>query len=300
MGSVKVNKKHKDRLFCLIFGDEKYKQNTLALYNALNNTTYDDVSALELTTIEDVLYIGMKNDLSFIIEDTLNLYEQQSTYNPNMPLRGLLYFSKLYDKYLTINKCNIYGKTLIKIPTPNYVVLYNGKKEVESAVTKLKLSDAFIKKVSNSEFEWTATMYNLNHADNSELLKKCRPLYEYTCFIRKIQVYSKTEELYNAVNQAVEECIQENILKEFLLAHKAEVIDVTITEFNQEVYEKGIREEGIQEGIQQGIQQGLEQGLKVLVQALSQSIADNEKLYQIVIQNEEYKDKTREQVLKYL
>ena len=252
MSTIKVNKKHKDRLFCLIFGDEKYKHNTLSLYNALSNTNYEDINALELTTIEDVLYIGMKNDLSFIIEDILTLYEQQSTYNPNMPLRGLLYFSKLYDKYLTVHQCNIYGKHLIKLPTPNYVVLYNGRKEIDSAITKLKLSDAFITKVPNGEFEWTATMYNLNHPDNQDLLQKCRPLYEYTYLIRKIQLYSKTKSLYDAVNQAVEECIQENILKDFLLAHKAEVIDMTLTEFNQEIYEKGILEDGIQLGVQQG------------------------------------------------
>ena len=170
--------------------------------------------------------------------------------------------------------------------------MYNGKKELDFAITKLKLSDAFVKAVPKGEFEWTATMYNLNHKENQGLLEHCRPLYEYTCLIRKIQVYSETKDLYEAVNQAVEECIQEDILKEFLLAYKAEVIDVTITEFNQEVYENGIREEGIQ--------QGLEQGLKVLVQALAHSITDTEKLYQIVIQSEEYKDRTREQVLKYL
>ena len=95
--------------------------------------------------------------------------------------------SKLYDKYLTVHQCNIYGKHLIKLPTPNYVVLYNGRKEIDSAITKLKLSDAFITKVPNGEFEWTATMYNLNHPDNQDLLQKCRPLYEYTYLIRKIQ-----------------------------------------------------------------------------------------------------------------
>ena len=119
MEQIKINPQHKDRLFRLIFGNEKYKENTLALYNALNNTTYENVEDLELTTIEDVIYIGMKNDLSFLIGDYMNLYEQQSTYNPNMPLRGFLYFSKLYDKYLSINQCNIYGRKLVKIPTPN-------------------------------------------------------------------------------------------------------------------------------------------------------------------------------------
>ena len=77
MNFTKVNRAYKDRLFCLLFGDEKYKENTLSLYNALNNTSYTDIDALEITTIEDVLYIGIKNDVSFIIADTMSLYEKE-------------------------------------------------------------------------------------------------------------------------------------------------------------------------------------------------------------------------------
>lgn len=300
MEQVKVNLKHKDRLFRLIFGNEKYKENTLALYNALNNTSYENAEELELTTIEDVIYIGMKNDLSFLIEDCMNLYEQQSTYNPNMPLRGFLYFSKLYDKYLSIHQCNIYGKKLIRIPTPKYVVFYNGSEAREVAVEKLKLSHAFLTEVSEGEFEWTATMYNLNHGENQNLLQKCRPLYEYTYFIKKIQTYQSKYELWEAVNKAVDECIQENILKTFLLTHKAEVIDVTITEFNQEVYEKSIWEQGLEQGLAQGLEQGLEQGLQALVQSLSLFISDTDALYQAVTQNKNYKNISKEHILKYL
>ncbi len=300
MEYVRVNLQHKDRLFRLIFGNEKYKDNTLALYNALNNTSYENAEELELTTIDDVIYIGMKNDLSFMIEDCMNLYEQQSTYNPNMPLRGFLYFSKLYDKYLSINQCNIYGKKLIRIPTPKYVVFYNGSETRELAIEKLKLSDAFLTNTSKGEFEWTATVYNLNHCNNQELLKKCRPLYEYTYFIKKIQIYRQRLELLEAVNRAVNECIQENILKTFLLTHKAEVIDVTITEFNQEVYEKSIWEEGLEQGLERGLEQGLECGLEALVKSLSVWISDTEALYQAVIKNENYKNISKEHMLKYL
>ena len=123
---TQINRQHKDRIFRLLFADEKNKANTLALYNALNNSSYTDVDELEITTLEDALYIKMKNDLSFVIADRMNLYEQQSTYNPNMPLRGFLYFASLYEKYLKTNEFSILLKKHIKIPTPKYVVFYNG------------------------------------------------------------------------------------------------------------------------------------------------------------------------------
>ncbi len=204
MSFEKVNRKYKDRLFCLLFGDEKYKENTLSLYNALNNTSYTDIDALEITTIEDVLYMGMKNDVSFIIADTMSLYEQQSTLNYNMPLRGFLYFAKLYEKCLVQQKANIYKKKLVKIPAPRYIVFYNGKENVESPITKLKLSDAFIGQIPKGEFEWTATMYNLKHSAINPLLQKCRPLYEYTYLVQKVQEYSEKYTLYEAINRAVE------------------------------------------------------------------------------------------------
>ena len=123
---TKVNKRYKDRLFRLLFGNEKYKENTLALYNALNGTSYSNVDDLTIYTIDDVIYIDMKNDVAFILDSELNIWEQQSTHNPNMPLRGLMYFGKLYDKYITDVHKNVYRKKLVEIPTPKYVVFYNG------------------------------------------------------------------------------------------------------------------------------------------------------------------------------
>ena len=112
--SLKINSKYKDRLFCLIFGDETKKQNIISLYNALNGTDYSDDEDIKVTTIDDALYINMKNDVSFIIDSYMSMFEQQSTKNPNMPLRGLMYFGNLYDSYIESNGLNIYGKKLIK------------------------------------------------------------------------------------------------------------------------------------------------------------------------------------------
>ena len=97
---VKINREHKDRLFRLIFGSEGNKRNLLELYNALNDTSYSELDDLEITTIEDVIYMGMKNDVSLLIHSRMALYEHQSTYNPNMPIRGMMYAAKLYNKHI--------------------------------------------------------------------------------------------------------------------------------------------------------------------------------------------------------
>lgn len=143
MEGIMVNRKYKDRLFCLLFGNEEYKENILSLYNALCGTSHTNMDDIQIYTIDDVIYIKMKNDVSILLESFLYLWEQQSTYNPNMPIRGLMYFSKMYDRYIMENQLNIYGKTLIKLPTPRYTVLYNGTEELPGQM-KLKLSESFI------------------------------------------------------------------------------------------------------------------------------------------------------------
>ena len=120
-----VNKKYKDRLFCLLFGNGEYKDNVLSLYNALCHTSHTNTEDIQIYTIDDVIYIKMKNDVSILLDSFLYLWEQQSTFNPNMPIRGFMYFGKMYDRYITENSLNIYGKMLIKLPTPRYTVLYN-------------------------------------------------------------------------------------------------------------------------------------------------------------------------------
>lgn len=105
---VFVQKKYRDALFRRIFNE---KSVLLELYNALNQTDYDDADELIFYTIDDVIYLGYKNDVSFIVRGTLNLYEHQSTLNPNMPIRGLIYFGKQYESYIKQNNLNIYGKS---------------------------------------------------------------------------------------------------------------------------------------------------------------------------------------------
>ena len=256
--STKVKREYKDRLFCLLFGNEKYKE------NALNGTSYTNVDDVTIYTIDDVIYIDMKNDVAFLLDSELSLWEHQSTNNPNMPLRGFLYFGKLYDKYLVTNQKDVYRKKLISIPTPRYVVFYNGVEE-RPAVEKLRLSDSFTHEDSSGDFEWTATVINLNHPDLDSGLSACKALADYIAFVQKVQGYKVVTNLETAINNAVDECIQENILKEILLSHKAEVIELVLTTFNKELYEQGLKEDAREEGLAEGLAKGVLSTLLSLV-----------------------------------
>jgi len=256
MEDLKVNSKYKDRLFTFLFGNEEYKENALSLYNAVNGTDYSDPDEITFYTIEDAIYISRKNDVAILLDNRLSLWEHQSSYNPNMPLRGLIYFGQMYDKYITIEEKNIFGKKLIKIPTPKYLVFYNGDDNLPG-ISKYKLSDAFAEKDESKEFEWTATVYNLNAGRNDELLKNCHVLSDYMTFVNKVKDNRKNGlDTTYAVDKAVKDCIGEDILKDVLTKHRAEVVGMVLTEFNEEVFKKGIREEGYEDGFNDGFNDG--------------------------------------------
>ena len=182
--NIHGNRTYKASLFQMIF---KEKKELLSLYNAVNGTSYDNPDELEINTLENALYMNVKNDVSCLIDCTMNLYEHQSTYNPNMPLRGFFYFSKLYSKYADQRKMNVFSETLQKIPTPQYIVFYNGLKE-EPDRQVLRLSDAFL--TDGGCLECKAVMLNINYGHNRELMEKCRPLAEYTEFIDTVSRFA--------------------------------------------------------------------------------------------------------------
>ncbi|MBP3579497.1 MAG: hypothetical protein J6K15_15445 [Lachnospiraceae bacterium] len=221
----------------------------------------------------------------------MNLWEQQSTYNPNMPLRGLMYFGKLYDKYVADTCLDIYHKKQVYIPTPRYVVSYNGTEE-RPAVEKLRLSDAFVHEDKSGDFEWAATVINLNHPDISSDLKACKVLADYISFVKKIQEYKQSVSLLDAINKAIDECIQEGILKEILLQHKAEVFMIALTTFNQELHEKNLKEDAREEGREEG----REEALCAVVSMLFSFTNDINCIYDTVRKNEIYKEVTKEQI----
>lgn len=266
---MNINRKYKDRLFRSLFGEESRKENTLELYNALNDTDYRDVQKLTLTTLDDVIYMGMKNDVSCIISSDLSLFEQQSTYNPNMPIRGLMYAGKQFAKYIEDNNLNIYSSRLVKLPSPHYYVFYNGEKDYEDSV-QLKLSDAFDNESLKSAYEWTAYMININEGHNRELLSKCKPLRDYAIFVSKVKNYRETEEsLQKAVERAVDECIIENILADYLKSHRSEVLDMVLTEYDEERTIKALAKEHEEIGEERG---RMEERSKILKHLLEQNV----------------------------
>lgn len=257
-----VNRKYKDTLFRMIFRDRK---NLLSLYNALNNSSYTDPDEMEITTLEDVVYVGMKNDVSFLFSSIMNLYEHQSTVNPNMPVRGLFYLARIYQNYIKKMDLNIYssGQIQIPLPVPVYVVFYNGGK-AEDEYQELKLSDAFMKSefTGQAALECNVMVININLGHNEELLENCKILWEYAYFVNEVRENQEHGfSIEEAVRKAQKNCIEQDILKEFLEKNSAEVKDVILEEFNQEKYEEGIREEERQKGRIEGRQEGQKETL---------------------------------------
>ena len=257
---VKMNRQYKDRVLRKLLSESK--ENALSLYNALNNSNYTNAEDLEFNTIEDVIYMGMKNDFSVLFQMEINLYEHQSTLSPNYPLRGFLYLPRLYESYIQKRRLNVYGSKLVKIPTPHYVVLYNGKEDTEEQY-ELKLSDAF--EHAGGCVELTCTVYNINAGHNPELMERCPLLREYAELVARIRSGQDGGlSIDDAVNEAVDSCIREGILKDFLLKHKAEVVGMLLTEYNEaetmELLREEAREEGWAEGREEGRAEGREEG----------------------------------------
>lgn len=250
----RANRHHKDRLFRLLFAE---KSSLLQLYNAMRGSNYENPDDLIITTNDDVIYMGMKNDISFLIDNVLNLYEHQASFNPNMGLRGFLYLADSYRKFIDSNGLYLYGSKALRLPVPQYIVFYNGTAK-EPDRMEIRLSDLFEKADGILPcVETTAVMLNINKGHNRELMQKCRILSEYSEFIGRIRENQAVcDTLEDAVNKAVASCIRDNILAEFLKAHRAEVIEVVLTEYDEKgyiAYEKKLsREEGRQEGIAAG------------------------------------------------
>ena len=248
-----VNRKHKDRLFTFLFGKKGNKAWTLSLYNAVNNTHYTDPDIIEFTTMEDAVYMGMKNDISFILCHVMNVYEQQSTYNRNMPVRQLMYAAKLYDKYIQQKKLNLYGKKLVRLPVPKLVAFYNGTEGENDQI--LKLSDAFIQagNPAQADIEAKVRMVNINYGKNESLLSSCRPLQEYAWLVWQIRENQRTMGIEDAVDKAIQDMPENFEIQEFLIGHRAEVKDMCITEYNEAETMQMIREEGREQGREQGM-----------------------------------------------
>lgn len=246
MENIKVNRKNKDVLFRMIF---KEKDSLLELYNAVNGTSYTNEEDLEIVTLEDAIYMNVKNDVAFLIGSQINLYEHQSTWNPNMPVRCLIYIAKEYSKL--IDDKSIYSRKLQKIPTPRFIVFYNGEKKQPEKKT-LNLSSAFEIPVQDPELELKTTVYNINLGKNRELMEQCRRLEEYAIFVDKLRRYTKINGIEKAAEITVDECIRENILKDILEKNRAEVIEMSIFYYDQDKEIELIRKDEYEMGKEDG------------------------------------------------
>lgn len=244
--SLPVNRIYKDRLYKMIFND---KSELLKLYNAINGTHYDDPAMLTITTLDNAIYMTMENDLSFIIDMRLALYEQQSTVNPNLPLRFLMYITDIYSAYT--KDMNIYGSKKVQIPLPSFVIFYNGVKSQPDR-TEFLLSELFHPTTDQPALELKAVILNINKGHNQELMNACHTLRDYSEYVARIRTYSAEMPLTDAVEKAITECIHENILRDFLLKNRAEAKAMSIYEYDEEKTLRMFREEGYEDGERNG------------------------------------------------
>jgi len=274
------------------------KENLLSLYNAMNDRNYMNPEELQIVTLENAIYMGMKNDLAFIMDMNLYLYEHQSTYNPNIPLRNLFYIADEYQR-LVVQK-SLYSTAIQKIPTPRFIVFYNGTKKVEDR-SEFRLSSAYENPTEDPDLELRVTMLNVNEGHNNELMEYCRTLKEYAQYVARVRKYAAEPDiaLEEAVERAVEECMKEGILKEFLTRNKAEVIKMSIYEYDKEFEEKKLRKAEYEAGRQEGIKIGQESGIaagerKILkkllkemsVEEIADKLGENEETIRNMIKDE--------------
>lgn len=259
-----VNRTYKARIFEMLYSDKK---ELLDLYNAVNGTNYKDPELLEINTLENAIYMAMHNDVSFLIDMKVSLYEHQSTFSPNLPLRYLFYISDLYSAIT--RDTNLYGEKIIKIPTPKFIIFYNGEeKRPEREV--LKLSAMYQREDASPSLELEAILLNINPGYNENLKKVCKSLSDYAEYTNRVRSYAKDISIEQAVEKAITECIREGILAEFLSKNRAEAKKVSIYEYDEEKHIRMEREDARADGIAEGTELGMQ---KLLTEQVKKKLA---------------------------
>jgi len=258
---VSANREYKNSVFTKLFGEV---DTLLELYNALSGSNYSTGTKIDINTLDDVLFMDMMNDISFTVDDkVVVLIEHQSTINNNLPLRFLLYIARVYEKI--IDKKAVYRQKLMKIPAPEFIVLYNGKSDYPDE-KELRLSDAFKEMPGRHDkyesLDLKVRVLNINAGHNEAIVSKSKSLHGYVLFIRKVrESVDKGLELTVAVADAVEYCQDNHILQPFLANHASEVMNMLTTEFKMEDAIEVWKEEGREEGLAVGLAKGEAKGL---------------------------------------
>ena len=237
-----VTSKFKDNVFCMLYRD---KRNLLELYNALNNSAYTNVGDLQVTTLNGGSYMKYKNDASFLLCMSLYMFEQQSSKNPNMPLRFLHYVSDVFRELFSNSM--LHRRSMIKIPVPHFVTFYNGLEKWVDKEGELKLSDMYEIPVDDPELELKVRVININ--EDVHILNKCKTLRDYMTFVNKVRFKMGIEgdDVRVAVTEAMDECIEEDILVDFFEQHREEVVEVSIYDYDEEEVRRVLAEEYAQE-----------------------------------------------------
>jgi hypothetical protein len=252
-----ANRQYKDTVFRMLFSE---KENLLSLYNAVTGNAYQNADDLKIVTLENAIYMGMKNDLAFMLETNIYLYEHQSTLNPNIPLRDLIYIGIEYQQY--VDDKSLYSSSLQKIPAPKFMVFYNGTDAVDDRV-ELRLSNAYEHLAGEPDLELKVLMLNVNEGHNKELMEQCQTLKEYAIYVARVRKYASAQNLNDAVERAITECIKEGILVEFLRKNRSEVKMVSILEYDKEWEEKKLRKAEYEAGRSEGIEIGKSEGIEI-------------------------------------
>ena len=283
---AKHNRRYKDSVFVDFFGEDKNaKANFLALYNALHGTKLDTSTELEPLRLEQVMYMAFRNDVACLIDGKIIvLIEHQSTVNENMPLRFLQYAARLYERIE--NPRDRYLRRLKKIPTPEFYVFYNGEEDCPESTT-LRLSDAFMTIPEKPCLELVVSVMNINYNRGSEILHTCKPLKEYTLFVETVRRHTKLDS-ENGFQNAIKDCIQNDILREYLQRKSKEVMNMLIAEYDYDVDIAVQREEEREIALQEGSYQakletaknllGMGLSIKNIAQATGLTEAEVEKL----------------------
>jgi len=265
------NREYKSDVISMMLQIPEY---ALDVYNAMNDSAYTDPDMIQIMRLENGISLSVRNDASFFISNYLNLYEHQSTYSPNAPLRFLIYLTSLLKKM--IGKRDLYGRKRVQIATPHFAVFYNGtEKRPEKEV--LKLSDAFINMTDTPEMELTVTVYNINPDNNKQLLAKSKVLSGYMIFVNRVRenlekqktfVQNETEhddteymeDLETAINEAIDYCIGHHIMETFFRKNRSEVTKSMVLDYTWERREELIRAEEYEDGKRDGYIEGEKRG----------------------------------------
>ena len=254
---AEINRKYKDSVFRMIFSE---KDKLIELYNAIFDTTYTEDDSVDITTIEDVIFKTMKNDISFVMDGKfVLLVEHQSSINNNMCLRDLLYAAELIRRM--IDPKDLYKEAPVKIPNPKFVVLYNGERYMPPS-DEQKLSDNFLKEELEYSLQLKLDVYNINIDAGSELLEKSPTLRQYSMFVERVRKYSKEKETLTERDmvEIMDSCIKDGMLPEFLSKYGREAVGMMFKELTQEEALEMSRQDGYDLGIEKGIEQGRSEG----------------------------------------